>query len=116
MRFDVIEPPHAALEPVSPKRQLLIVGVLVVALGAGLGLAILPYLLMPTFDSITELGRRLGVPVIGAVSAVRTVAQRTADHRQLRWVALAGGALVAATGLLVVAGGTGARLLQQLLA
>ena len=55
----------------------------------GDGLAILQHLLMPTFDSITELERGLGVPVLGAVSAVRTVAQRAADYRQLRWVALA---------------------------
>lgn len=116
MRFDVIEPPHAGLTPVSPKRKLLFVGVLVVALGAGLGLALLPYLLMPTFGNISELERQFGVPVLGAVSAMRSVAQRAADHRQLRWILLAGAGLVAATGVLVVTGSIGARLLQHLVA
>ena len=47
VRFDVIEPPNAEFKPVSPPRSLLVLAVLVVAVGAGVGVALLMHLLRP---------------------------------------------------------------------
>ncbi len=58
VRFDTIEPPRAASTPVSPQRPLLIVAGLFAAIGAGLALALLPYLLTPTFGGIKLIGPR----------------------------------------------------------
>lgn len=113
--FAVIEPPRAAPRPVAPKRPLLIAVVLVMAIGGGLALALLPQLLRPTIDDVGAL-QALGRPVLGAVSAVRTAADAFTWKEQLRKVALNGAGLVVLAGLLVVFGGAAGRALRSLLA
>jgi polysaccharide chain length determinant protein (PEP-CTERM system associated) len=115
VEFAVIEPPRAAPRPVAPKRPLLIAAVLVMAVGAGLALALLPQLLRPTVDDVAAL-ESLGRPVLGAVSAVRTAADALNWKQQVRKVALNGAGLVALAGLLVVFGGAAGRMLRGLLA
>ncbi|NKC12953.1 MAG: chain-length determining protein [Gammaproteobacteria bacterium] len=72
IRFNVIEPPREPIVPTGPHRIILSAGVLVVGLGAGVGLAFLIGLLKPAFygrddcESITQL------PVLGVVSRVWT--------------------------------------------
>lgn len=66
--FNVINPPRANLQPVSPNRQLLLAAVLVLALGAGVGVGFLAYQLNPTFSDSQTLQDSLGVPVIGSVA------------------------------------------------
>jgi polysaccharide chain length determinant protein (PEP-CTERM system associated) len=68
VRFDVIEPPNAAFTPISPKRSLLILGVLVVALGIGGGIAYLLHMLRPVFTSVKGLAEATGLVVLGSVS------------------------------------------------
>lgn len=116
VRFDVIEPPRAPLSPTWPRRPLLFIAALVAALGAGIGIAILPQLLAPTFVEVGTLERRFGLPVLGAVSAVRSDTQAALDRLELRKVVLAGLALLALGGVLVVTGSFGARLIHGLLA
>lgn len=116
VRFDVIEPPRAPLSPSWPKRPLLFLAALAAAIGAGLGIAILPQLLAPTFVEVGTLERRFGLPVLGAVSAGKTEEQGVQDRADLRRVVLAGAALLALGGVMVVAGSFGARLLHGLLA
>lgn len=116
VRFEVIEPPRAGLDPVSPRRTLLNIAALLLAVGAGIGLAILPRLLVPTFDNPDSLGQALDVPVLGVVSMARSTTQRKRERREIFRVSLAGVALLALAGLLIVAGGAGARVLQDLLA
>lgn len=65
--FRVIEPPRVADRPSSPNRLLLLTGVLVVALGGGLGWALLRYLLKPAFLSLDQIRDSLDVPVLGTV-------------------------------------------------
>ena len=66
--FRVIEPPIVPSLPSGPMRLLLLAAVLVASLGAGLGWSLLRYLLQPTFIDLRQLGHRIGLPVLGAVS------------------------------------------------
>ncbi len=114
VRFDTIEPPRASLDPVAPKRQLLFLASLFLAVGAGLAIALLPHLLSPTVDDVGTLERRFGFPVLGAVSVLKRDGEREYTRNEIRRVAIAGGALVLAAGVLVAVGGIGSRVLQQL--
>lgn len=68
IKFEVINPPAASFKPVSPNRPLLMSGVLVIALGAGGGLAWLLHMLKPVFHSTRALQDFTGYPVLGVVS------------------------------------------------
>ncbi len=68
MRIDVIEPPVVPQKPVAPNRVLLLSGVLVVGLGAGVALALLLAQFDMSFYSLRDL-KRLGLPVLGVVSS-----------------------------------------------
>jgi polysaccharide chain length determinant protein (PEP-CTERM system associated) len=70
VRFEIIDPPAASFTPVAPKRTLLLLGVLVLALGAGGGLAYLLHLLRSVFSNTRQLQALSGRPVIGWVSMV----------------------------------------------
>ena len=66
--FNIIDPPAAALEPVSPRRMLLLGGVLIMGLGAGGALAILLHQLHPVFHDARTLSEVTGRPVLGTIS------------------------------------------------
>lgn len=66
--FRVIEPPIVPSLPSGPHRLLLLIGALVVSLGAGMGWSLLRYLLQPTFIDLRQLGHKVKRPVLGAVS------------------------------------------------
>lgn len=68
VKIEIIDPPTLPTIPVGPNRPLFAAGVLVAGLGAGLGLALLLVQLDGTFYTVGEL-RKLGLPVLGAVSA-----------------------------------------------
>ena len=69
VKFRVIEPPIVPFKPSGPERALLNTMVLLAALGAGLGLAVLLAQLHPTFATRDLLQKITGVPVIGAITA-----------------------------------------------
>jgi polysaccharide chain length determinant protein (PEP-CTERM system associated) len=77
--FRVIEPPIVPLRPSGPNRLLLLTGVLVAALGAGLGWSFLRYLLQPTFIDSQQARQSIGLPVFGSVSL-----HISPEHRQKR--------------------------------
>jgi len=81
--FRVIEPPIVPLKPSGPKRLLLLTGVLVAALGGGLGLSFLWYLLQPSFIDIQQVRFRTGLPVLGSVSLYLSPEHRQERHKQL---------------------------------
>ncbi|WP_445192967.1 XrtA system polysaccharide chain length determinant [Sphingomonas sp. Tas61C01] len=90
LRFKVIDPPTAPRAPSAPNRMLLLTGVLVVGLCAGIGAAFAMGQLRATFTTATKLERATGMPVIGSIGEVVTRAQ--ADHRARRLKHFAGGA------------------------
>jgi polysaccharide chain length determinant protein (PEP-CTERM system associated) len=110
--FKVIEPPRAANEPAAPKRPMLILAGLVVALGAGLVLALFPHYFSPTFGGTAALASSIGLPVIGSISAIKTDMNGERDRLDARRAAYALGALVALGGVLAALGPTGLRLLH----
>jgi len=66
--FRVIEPPVVPYKPSGPNRLILLTGVLILAMGAGLAWSFLRYMLQPTFIDLTQLGTITGLPVLGSVS------------------------------------------------
>ena len=114
--FQVIDPPAAKFQPVSPKRPLLIVAMLFVAIGAGVGVAYLLHLLTPVFVSARQLGEITGLPVLGAVSMAWADQHRVEKrHSSVRYACLAAGLLVVAVGLLALQGHI-SRMVGELLA
>jgi polysaccharide chain length determinant protein (PEP-CTERM system associated) len=69
VRFEIVEPPNAEYHPVSPHRALLVLGVFVLAIGAGGAIAYLIQMMQPVFWSVKGLTEYTGVTVLGAVSA-----------------------------------------------
>lgn len=103
VKFQIIDPPSARFQPVSPKRPLLIVGVFFLALGAGAGIAFLLHLFRPVFVSAAQLGTVTGLSVIGAVSMAWADRHRVELRRSdLRYAAFAGALLLAAVAVLLL--------------
>jgi polysaccharide chain length determinant protein (PEP-CTERM system associated) len=72
LKFRVVEPPKVPLFPVGPQRLLLTIGVLIMALGIGGGVAFLLSQLKPVYFDMRTLGSELEFPVLGQVSRVMT--------------------------------------------
>jgi polysaccharide chain length determinant protein (PEP-CTERM system associated) len=102
VRFEVIEPPTVSFEPVSPNRPLLVAIVFAVALAVGVGAALVLSQLQRTVVTTRSLSELTGLPVVGAVTAIVDDAQRLAERRQVRRLAIAGGALVAVFALVLL--------------
>jgi len=68
VEFRVLNPPRAGIEPVAPRRLLLLAGVLVTALAGGVGLSYLMAQLRPVISSARTLRELSGLPVVGTVS------------------------------------------------
>jgi polysaccharide chain length determinant protein (PEP-CTERM system associated) len=91
VRFEVVDPPASPFKPVSPKRLMLLIGVLVAGTAAGVGLAYLLNLIRPVFYNIRTLAESTGVTVLGAISLTHSEAERTAMRAALlRYSAVVG--------------------------
>lgn len=87
VQFNVIEPPFASVVPVAPNRRILLVGVLILAVGAGGLLAFSLNQLRPVFYTRRSVALASGLPVLGSVSMVISPEQRAAQRRGLTvWV------------------------------
>jgi polysaccharide chain length determinant protein (PEP-CTERM system associated) len=69
VKFRIIEPPTQPVSASGPDRPLLDTMVLMVALGAGIGIAVLLSQLHPTFMTRDILQKVANVPVLGSISA-----------------------------------------------
>ncbi len=98
-RFDVIDAPALPLKPAAPNRPLLLFGVLIAGIGAGVGTAIALSQLKSTFATTAGLERALELPVLGAISTSLTEARRKVEARRLK---LFIGASAALGGVLVL--------------
>ncbi|MFO1217489.1 MAG: XrtA system polysaccharide chain length determinant [Burkholderiaceae bacterium] len=93
--FRVIEPARVPGRPSSPNRPLLLLAALGAAVGAGLGAAFVRAQIQPVFHRPAELPTKLGVPLLGAITAIKS----EGDARSERWEMAR---LTAASGSLVV--------------
>jgi polysaccharide chain length determinant protein (PEP-CTERM system associated) len=104
VRFRIIEPPVAPLKPVSPERPLFMVVVLLGALAAGLGFALLLHQLNPVFSTRRALRDAFGLPVLGSISFTPAPARRLRERMQnLRLAAAAAMLLVGFAAALLLA-------------
>ena len=71
VEFRVVEPPVVPAEPSGPNRVLLFSGVLLGAIGAGIGMVLVLIRLKESFATIAQLRDAFGVPVLGSISLVR---------------------------------------------
>jgi len=94
--FRVIEPPVVPIEPSGPKRLLLLVVVLLLALATGLGWSLLRFILQPTFFDLKQVSEKTGLPLLGTVRLYLS-----AEHRRRRRFQLL--SFLSATILLIVA-------------
>lgn len=99
VKFSVIDPPTLPRKPTAPNRPLLLTGVLVAGLLAGIGAAFALGQVQATFPTAQKLEKVSGMPVIGSIGEMLTLAQATERRRRLTW--LAGG--VAGLGVAYVA-------------
>jgi polysaccharide chain length determinant protein (PEP-CTERM system associated) len=102
--FRLIDPPRVAPKPVAPNRFLLLPGVLLGALAAGLGFAFVASQLRPTFTSAEDLRQGTGLPLLGVVTMLITDEDRRRDRISLMRFVAASGSLVAlfAAGLIAM--------------
>jgi polysaccharide chain length determinant protein (PEP-CTERM system associated) len=101
VRLEVVEPPTVPLTPTGPNRILFATGVLFAGLGAGGVLTLLLVQLDRGFYTVHDL-RKLGLPVLGAISSARPVRRAGAA------VAFASGLLllIVAYGVVIAGGPT----------
>lgn len=71
VQYRLIDPPVVATQPVGPNRPLFLTAVLILAVAAGLGTALVLVILDTSFTSASELRQYTGLRVLGAVSDTR---------------------------------------------
>lgn len=100
--FRVVDPPAIPGAPASPNRPLLLVGVLIVGIGAGVGAALAVGQIRQTFPTGARLAKAAGLPVIGTVTEVLTPAHLVERGQKLKQFAGGCSALALACVLLVL--------------
>jgi len=105
LKFRVVDPPRVPLNPSEPNRALLMTGVLVLSIVAGVLLALLLFMLRPTFDNPRTVMEVLGRPVLGGVSMIHNMEWSRKHRRALVAFSMAGiGLLVVYSGVMAVNG------------
>lgn len=99
VEYQVFEWPTVALSPSDPPRLLLILGVFILAAGAGGAAALGLSLLDKSYTQASELQHAFGLPVLGALSEVATESVIAARKRDRSRLAVASVALVAVAGM-----------------
>lgn len=96
VKFRIIDPPQVPTKPSSPDRVILSIGVLMIGILGGAGLAVFLALLRPAFSTVQKLREVAELPVLGSVSM-----NWIPDIRQRKWRQFLGLAASFATLLLV---------------
>lgn len=101
VEYQVFERPERAIKPSSPNREILILGVVVAALGAGLCGGLILNLLDKSYTQSDELKTAFGLPVLGAFTERASKEVRSKRLRDIVGLTGAGVALVAMSFLYV---------------
>ena len=72
IEFRIVEPPIVPISPSGPPHGILMAGVLVAGFGAGVALAFLRVQLDSSLRTTSQLKQAFGLPVLGAISVVRS--------------------------------------------
>ncbi|MFC3441115.1 XrtA system polysaccharide chain length determinant [Sphingobium rhizovicinum] len=102
VQFRVIQPPSTPTAPSAPNRPLLLLGVLIVGIGAGVGVAFALGQLKGTFPTAARLEKAIGLPVAGSISQTVNAAQVAVERQRLKWFAGASAGLAGVCLLLIV--------------
>jgi len=94
VHFQVIDPPASPLEPVFPKRALLLVAVLFMGFGGGAGLAWLMSQLRPVFNRTSTLREMTDLPVLGSISVSIPERARREFKESVKSVCFSGASLL----------------------
>lgn len=111
--FRVLSPPMKPQNPIAPNRFLLNAAVLVLGIGAGAGLAFVLGHFSGRFLSMEQLKEAFELPILGAITTVRTGPDRIAAQRSTAFFAAGLGMLVASCLIVLFfshTGGAGASL------
>ena len=93
IKFSVIDPPTAPRVPAAPNRPLLLSGVLIAAIGAGIAVAFAMGQLKTTYPTAARLEKATGMPVIGSIGELVTKVQLGQRRRMLLYYGGGAGAL-----------------------
>ncbi|RMF12584.1 MAG: chain length-determining protein [Alphaproteobacteria bacterium] len=83
VQIRVIDPPQVPQIPSSPNRLLLLTGVLLLGLGAGIAVAFLLSQLHTTFPNVQRLRDSFSLPVLGSISALVSERERRMQMRNM---------------------------------
>ncbi len=98
-KFQLIDPPVVPQGPAAPNRPLLLLGVLLLGLGAGAGVAYALSQLRSTFATPQKLERALDLPVVGSISLTISETAKRLRAKRLKQFA---GATAGLFGLFIV--------------
>lgn len=115
VKFQIIDPPAVAFEPVAPARVPMLLAVLVVGLGVGAALAWLLNQLRPVYQNVRVLAETTGLPVLGYVSRTLLASEKSAATRARLAFGAIVGVLVFVCGAVVVFSDSVVGLTQRLL-
>jgi polysaccharide chain length determinant protein (PEP-CTERM system associated) len=83
VQIRVIDPPDVPRVPSSPKRLLLVSGVLLIGLGVGILVAFMLSQIHSTFNTTKRLEDVIGLPVLGSVTVILTEQEKQQQQRNL---------------------------------
>jgi polysaccharide chain length determinant protein (PEP-CTERM system associated) len=110
VRFELVQPPAVSYEPVWPQRPKLLTVVLILALGAGGGLAYALNRLRPVVGSPLALRQLAGVPVVAVVGCAFPTHKALVGRSQIRRFSVALACLIAGFVIVLVLSYLGVRL------
>lgn len=115
VRFEVVLPPTADVEPVWPRRYLYLTGVWFIALAIGAGVAYTLHSLRPVVSSVSAIKALTKFPVLGVVGAAFPSLERAAVRRHLRRFSAATAGLIVALAVVLLLNWWGVRVSLQAL-